>query len=120
MLRLIPNQFRVGELNAFLTDKPHLVGLSHSIFSRRVKLRPSNLTISVHSAVLLQAFKDDFGLMSLIISARFQGSLSSQSKLRMLAWIGTQTAARRPIGPLSLFRQSLRGLSFLYKRKNAL
>jgi hypothetical protein len=120
-LRLLPGGFRIKKLRARLIDTGELVWITPPLFMLQIPLVKSReMEIEVQSSVLVHALRDDFGLMSLLISARYQGSLNSQKALRTLAWIGSQRAAGRAINAANLTKNLTRGVSFIFKRKQTL
>lgn len=120
-LRFLPGGFRIQHLAAHLTDIDENVWVIPPLFGTKdIQALEKTLCIQVSSPVLQLALKDDFGLMSLIISARFEGSQHNQKVLRTTAWISSQQSAGQPISIFSLLKSTLRGLSFILRRGKTL
>lgn len=101
----------------FMVDEiEELVGI-RSAPTRDHQRKKEKLVIEVRSDVVLKALSEDYGLMSLLISARFQASAQAQRCLRILAWIAIQRSSERRINLRFLGRQTLRaGRFFLVRR----
>jgi hypothetical protein len=120
-LRFLPGGFRLRNLNARISDLNQCVSIISPLLSRSKNNRSSrSLQVEVTSTALVHSLRDDFGLMSLIISARYQGSIKAQKVLRTLAWVGSQRAAGKKIGLISLVKTTTRGISFIFRTRQAL
>ena len=108
VLKFIPSSYRLTQLDFYLSDTSSIVS-----FVPKSKAKKQNTVVEVDSAVLKRALSDDFGIMSLIISARVQCSARDQKVLRTMGWLGSLKAANQRLTLLRILRLLSRSLSFL-------
>jgi hypothetical protein len=108
LLKFIPTSYRLKQLDFFLSDTSSIVS-----FLPKSKAKKQNTVVEVESMVLKRALADDFGIMSLIISARLQCSASDQKVLRTMGWLGSLKAANQRLTLFRILRLLSRSLSFM-------
>lgn len=117
LLRFLPGSYSVRKLIFRPVDlcEDIIVDLFKGASIRDYR---KNNAIEIESPVLLQAFKSDFSLMSLIISARFQSSLRRQRRLRLYAWLGTQKSLGQKLTLTKFVSYFPRIFKFLSSRRH--
>ena len=108
VLKFIPSSYRLKQLDFYLSDTSSIVS-----FLAKSKAKKQNTVVVVDSAVLKRALADDFGIMSLIISARVQCSASDQKVLRTMGWLGSLKAANQRLTIFRILKLLSRSLSFM-------
>lgn len=104
----IPSSYRLKQLDFYLSDTSSIV----SFLPTKVRQK-QNTVVVVDSSVLKRALADDFGIMSLIISARVQCSANDQKALRTMGWLGSLKAGHQRLTIFRILKLLSRSLSFL-------
>lgn len=106
------------QLTFYLCDQEARVFIG-KLEERYLNVDTSEIKISDSNA-LLRAASEDFGMMSLVISARFQADGSAHRTLRVLGWVGAQRSASNRITLTYLIKMCMRASSFVLHRRKSL
>jgi hypothetical protein len=118
LMRQSPLGFSLKTVPIRLTDLDEVVLLDvrHGLTLDSEESRAE--VVEMSSQCLSFLLKNDFGGMTLMINARFQASPRMQQRLRTYCQLGVARASGQPLTMLSLAKDSLRIVAFLFSGRN--